>query len=433
MNLRNISVESIDFQSNSMGKEIELAIQSFKDEKVKNKDANESEEKRIIEAIISKHTSLKIKLDLETDAIACIYLPTIHRNHLFIYQHFREYFEQKESTKIFDKIREVKEKHTVNLKTAKVTGIFSELETEVHLSLNMLLGSGFTPAQITAILLHEVGHLFTLYEFVAREHYTNQVLAGVFKSVINKDSIKEREFVFEQAGIILGGNKDTLNELVNQNDTKVIAAVIYKKHIEYTKSELSTEIYDATSCEQLADQFATRFGYGRELIEGLDLLNKIFGSAEKSSSGNFLACFVQIAGTTSYLLLTILGAIVGNPVTVLAFGVLFLSVMFSSGASRNDYTYDILKTRYLRIREQLIQRLKDKTVTDAESKLTLENLSKIDSIIKETYEIKLPLDRLFDYLFSKDKSVRASIDLQRDLESLAMNDFFIKSKELSLA
>lgn len=439
MSLRNISVESIDFQmSSSFGKELESVFQSLIDENISEDEYQTSHHKKNIEAIVFKQTGLKIALRLKTD-YDCVFLPTLNKNHIFYNDLYKDLFDKQDNSKIFEKIKNIKDKHTVNLKTAKVTGIFSELVNELHVDFfaaNKIMK--YTAGQITAILLHEVGHLFTYFEYITRQHTTNQVLSTVLKSVINKDSIKEKEFVFEQAGNILGNKKDLLTELVNQDDTRVITSVIFKKTIEIAKSELGTESYDYSACEQLADQFVTRFGYGRELIEGLDIDHtKYWNSPEKSIQAQRQAAWAQISTTVIFLTFATLSGIAA---AFVAFGFFsFLSVLsfitssMGAGAGSKDYTYDILKTRYLRVREQFIQRLKDKKIDKDEVKLILSSLEQIDAIIKNTHEFRGPLDKMCDYIFSKDKSARASVELQRDLESLAMNDFFIKSKELSLA
>jgi hypothetical protein len=428
-----IAKEAIDFQNKAFGAELENVIQSIVDEKITIKEIGKCEQNKILTAIVKKYTNFNINFILDSkDSPAAVDLPIIHKNHLFFHNEIREYLDITDTTKIFDRIKDVKEKHTVSLKTGKVTGIFATLETPIHLNIIELLGYKMSVKQIVAVLLHEIGHLFTLYEFISRETSTNQILAGVFKSVINKDNIKDKEVIFEKAGKLLGGDNNTFKELVSQNDLKVITAVIYKEHVEHTNSELGTEHYDYTTCEQLADQYATRQGYGRDLIEALDLLTRSYVNGEQNKFLNIYINFAATASTIVILFTTIYLVIIGsvNLLTFISCFFLF-SVLFGSGSSRVDFTYDILKTRYLRIKEQMVERLKNKKIDANEAKIILENINKIDVIIKQTYEQRLPLDRMFDYLFSKDKTVRKSIELQRDLESLAMNDFFVKSATLS--
>lgn len=433
LDILGISQESIDFQfSNNFGKELEFAIESYQVEKIKAKDADKSEQKNIIESIIKKYTNLNVNLLLNSElSSAAIDLPVVHRNHLFLYDEFKKYYKQEETDSFFNKIKELNEKHTINLKTGKVTGIFSTMVTDLHLNLSELFSTKLTAKHITAVLLHEIGHLFTLYEFIARQNSTNQVLANVFKTVLNKDSIKEREFIFEQAGEILCKDKRIFKELVNQSDLKVITPVIYKKTIEYNKSELGSGLYDFVSCEQLADQYATRQGYGRDLIEALDLLSISYGSPEKSKNMAFFSAFMNVVATSISIFSLLFSAMFGIIELTFFSGLLLFILLSSAGSSSNNYTYDILKVRYLRIKEQLIQRIKDKSIDQKEVKIILNDIKQIEIIIEKTYEIKLPLDKVFDYIFSKDKHASEVLILQRNLEVLAMNNFFVKSATLA--
>lgn len=425
----NLSIETIDFQSNSFGKELEMVFQNILDEKLNNKKLAKCEQKTTLESIIKKYTNLNIDIVLDSDQVACVYLPVVHRNHLFFHNHFRDFYEMKDTLEMFKKVKESQDKHTVNIKTSKVTGIFSEMKTEIHISVNVLKQIGMNGAEITAITLHEIGHLFTLFEYMNRQHSTNQVLAGVVRSVTNKDSIQTREMIFEQAGVLIGGNKDSLKELVNQEDLSIVSTIIFTKNIEFIKSELGTEAYDFTTCEQLADQYAARQGYGRELITALDCFSKAWNVTEASRIGSFYACFVDVVTFVGYISIGIFTLMI-NPLFASICAFLIFLRLWTAGSSNQDFTYDILKTRYLRIKEQLIQRLKDKNISSEENVLLIKDIKIIDSVISRTYEIHLPIDRLVDYMFSKDHSVKASIELQRKLESLAMNDFFLKSAEL---
>ncbi len=130
MSLRNISVESIDFQDNSFGKELENTFQAMIESKISEDEYQNSEYKKTIEAIVFKRTGLKIALRLKTN-YDCVALPTFNKNHIFYNDLYRNIFDNTDNSKIFNKIKDIKDKHTVNLKTAKVTGIFSELVNEL--------------------------------------------------------------------------------------------------------------------------------------------------------------------------------------------------------------------------------------------------------------------------------------------------------------
>lgn len=433
LDMFSIGNESIDFQKNNFGKELENVFAAIAE--IPFRESDEIVTKfAIFDAIIFKYTGLKTKFQHVTDTVGATSVLQININNVLLEQELKHWFTdtQAHAIDILKKADEIKKKHTVNLKTCKVTGIFSHFESPVYININFFKNWKITPGQMTAILLHEIGHIFTYCEFISRQVTTNQILSAVSKSIIDKDSAQQREFIFKSAFDILDTKPDNIEKLANQNDIRIAAAVCIKASVDKMYSELGVSTYDSTSCEMLADQFVSRHGYGREAIEVFDIIGKIFKDYEKSKTARNFVNISQAFRIVFTVTGSVMLAIVGVPVLSLIF-VLMTSVLigFTGGEVNKDHHYDTLKVRFLRIREDTVNYLKNKDLDPSYVKKALADLEAMNKIIKDTEEARFLFDIIVDYVNPKSKKIRNSIELQRDLEALAMNDFFVKSAHLS--
>ena len=82
------SLEAIDFQSDTFGKQLEILFEDLFKENKTAKEADSSKQKQLIEKLVKQRTGLAINLNLNTDQIASIYIPTFHQNHVFYNNHF---------------------------------------------------------------------------------------------------------------------------------------------------------------------------------------------------------------------------------------------------------------------------------------------------------------------------------------------------------
>ncbi len=104
--------------------------------------------------------------------------------------------------------------------------------------------------------------------------------------------------------------------------------------------------------------------------------------------------------------------------------------MASSGENHKDYTYDELKIRYKRVRNEAVNRLKDLNCPTEVVRPILDDIYFMDKIISETYRVSLASEKIANFIFKSAKDAKASVDEQQLLEELAMNDLFIASAEL---
>ena len=105
---------------------------------------------------------------------------------------------------------------------------------------------------------------------------------------------------------------------------------------------------------------------------------------------------------------------------------------FSSGEENRDFTYDDLKIRYKRIRNDMVELLKSDTLSKDIIKSTLDNIKFFDSIITETYKYRGLMDQFMNTFVPSARKADQAIARQQLMEDLSFNELFVKSGELKV-
>jgi hypothetical protein len=264
----------------------------------------------------------------------------------------------------------------------------------------------------------------------------NQVLAELAKSALGKKKDTDVNYIYRELKTINPKlRREELDKLMSSE--KTIASYHWFKFVIDTAgtgvgSQLENGSYNRTSFEQMADNFASRFGYGRYLTIALDKLTKAGWSPEKYRGA---WVFFQVMSILFFaLMVTCLAVALTSGFLIYAFlsAIVLMSVINGSGESGRNYTYDKLKIRYVRIRNDLIQSLKGSKLDTKQTKIIVDNIYVIDSIIKSTNEFNTLLDGFLNIISSSDRNSGRSIREEQLLEELASNSLFIKAAELRI-
>lgn len=402
---QSISQESIDFQSPAFFKELTIAFTELKAAK---KGAAESEVVPRLSAVVKHHTGLNIAFNIG-NIDPCVDIPQVDKNHPLVNSLIRNYVSSSDGlTMIHNAGGQVR--GSVNLTTGKVTGIFTEVKSTINLPLKMFSGDKYSAEEIAAVTLHEVGHLVTYYEYITRTVTTNQVLAGVSKALDGSGNIEQREAVLLSAKQALKLKDFDEKELAKSTNTKVVEVVLVSQIVKQTESELGSNVYDFSSWEMLADQYVARYGAHRHLVTALE---KIYGSMWN----------ISFRSLPSYLAMEALKLVM----LFLAPGIaVFFIVMDGSG----DGTYDRPGVRMKRVRNQIVENMKDKELSKDDHARLAADLVVIDDVIKRIEDRRQFLEVVWNTISPSSRKAYKQELLQRDLEAIAANDLFVKASEL---
>lgn len=351
--------------------------------------------------------------------------PVLDKNHVFFTDKSQRQFID---FALDDQVRQnlalvMSEKNnTVNLAKATISGGFSKIVCPFYISHQELNERLMLDEEVAAGLLHEVGHAFTFFEFMGKMTALNQVMAIVYNEAFSRSSVGERKYLVQT----VTGNTDTelIKQLGSSNPAERVT-VLLRATVAQPSSVSLTAHYDATSAEALADNFVARFGLGRQLVTCLD---KTLGYSPEYTRNRTDAFHMVIVGN---IWLGVMSAafVASSPIlgTVLV-AIWMASVFLISGESANDYTYDRLRVRYLRLREQMVRSLKASKFKDTEK--TLGDIAEIDRIVDGMKQYHGFMDVIFNAVFSKDRKALKSVEVQRMLEELGSNDLYIKAAQL---
>lgn len=384
--------------------------------------------------IIMKYTGLKAKFDDfdMDDENAFMVVPDINKNNVLYDELLQEYFENTD----FDKIREKNETlmGSVDIANSKVEGIFSKIETTIGLGNAYWKTKGtytFTPQEVAAIILHELGHLFTIFLFLVETVRTNMVLSALNRSDFFKSSPEKKI-------TLLNDLENDLNitiedkETLSISDDQVVYTVLITSLIKTPRSELNTPTYDERTCEFVADQFATMHGAGVDLVTGLHKSYKrydmVYDKRENYIKISLHYLFSLLLGYgITYTIAYFLKAVV----FVIIFQIMYLLLYIYIKETMPEL-YDPLAVRFNKIKEQLVGILKDRTLPKAVRKNIINDIETIDEYAKFTGEYKSIYHFIYKIVIPWSNKRKKVAELQHEYESLANNPFYTASAKMSL-
>lgn len=384
----------------------------------------------------SIYARLGIRVRVITTGALCAVLPFYtNKNTIFIDKFWRGKFTIKEQERYLEDFKT--KRGYVDDKKARVGGIFSEYRVPLYMNFAVL--SKFTELskeELAAVLLHELGHAYYACSFADRLESGGQVMLEVGR-VMNGNEPRKREMIFREIEKINPKITEEEVEQILNEDSTVMGVKLFKAILDGIHSQSPNGKYDETSFEQLADNFSSRFGYGRQLISGLEKLTPSYSVEKNKVRGNIMSVLglMNVAGMAlsgAAMLFSVstlgMGAVVMGPylIAVSSF------ILFVEGDGARDYTYDELKIRYSRIRNEVIVMLKDKSLSKEETKELLERMKYMDDIIDKTYLDNNLVRKLSNFIFSSNRIAAKEIAEQQLVEALAHNRLYATSAQFAV-
>lgn len=329
---------------------------------------------------------------------------------------------------------------TVDLTDAKIYGYPEKAIAVVLINPAELASTyGLHADEITAAYIHEIGHAFTHIEY---SHRTVKQTSMLIESIVNE--VNSGKSTVDAIKLSYGKvfNDDKLD-----NSKTVVSAVVglSGKYISDLPS-MGGNTYSSKDSERLADQFAARFGVGKELGTGLAKLyavDKTVLSDEVSNIGITLmagwvisvivAMLLPALGLFSMILLGIITAeltamaIVGFVVYVLYNTI----VALFNGGIDTGFPYDSPKRRLLRIKNDVVRQIRSYDV----DKVTMSGMiASVDTLL-------LAADGLSDYnenlihrvigsFFSYSTEQNEMRDIDNMVDDLSNNDLHVMSAKI---
>ena len=188
--------------------------------------------------------------------------------------------------------------------------------------------------------------------------------------------------------------------------------VIVSTAVAQTRAELGANIYDESSWEYLSDEYAARQGAGRYVVTALD---KLYG-------GSWNISFRSLPG---YLFMEAL------KVGLFLFVPGLVAMLMAMDA--DNTTYDTPEARFKRIRNQIVENLKDRKLSNDDILRLQADLAAIDQVLSHVTDRRQWIGAFIDTVIPKYRKARSQELLQQELEALVHNELFEKAADLRLA
>lgn len=431
--LNTLAIEAIDFQKDDTGMKLELIVEEIRKELTagtyKPKTYGNSPTAGKLIKLIKERFGIKAKINCTT-VLAAVMPVYVNKNHALLYKAWRGQFSIAEQDKVIASIAE--REGYVDNRTAKVSGVFSEAVVYLYFDFKELIENyKATNAEIVAIILHEVGHAFYAFEYSDRLSSVNQIIAATLQDLKADKARSNQAYIYKELKKISKTVTEQDVELIT-SDAKVIPGIkLASVYLKAVKSQMTTDKYDDTSFEALADNFAARFGYQEALVTGLDKFYQSF-SAERSKlwyyTYNIFGNFSHVA-ILGMLIAGMLfpGVLILDKVIAFIAGTLFIA---SQNTNNQDMTYDQLKFRYKRIRNQFVEQIKNMPMAREDFQALVDSIHRVDAIIEDTNVPYNLLNKVMNIIWPPSGKSRDSIVEQQLMEELISNDLFIRSAEL---
>lgn len=410
------SLESINHQYDGLlMKELSALIDRFTSEPESHFAKAKRDFAKDVKDVVKSRTGINIKIGVTEDwfANAWVWPPQIDRNHPLLTDAHR-YFSERDGIKKIKKDGTIL-KGTVDLRTGKVDGIFSEIEVNVCVTRGLILSGNFLPEEIAAIIIHELGHVFTYYEYLGSGITTNYALADMNRRLTNTIETKRRIQIVKDTCEALDVDLENPEALVASNNDVVLQTVVLREVVEKRISGMGSSTYDLTAWEMMSDQFVSRHGGGRHLVTGLDKMMR--AGAHTSYHPAFYNHAVEVLK-----ILTVIGlANVFAPIVILAALIFF---------DTNEDLYDKPKARMERIRRDMVASLKDDKLPTEIARKTVEDIEVIENITKEMEDRRTYLQFFWSTFRTKGRRNYQQMKFQQELEILASNEIFTRAAKL---
>ena len=418
-----LALEMIEFQDHSFHEQLTSLYEDLK--KTPRADMATSEAALAIEKAIFDRTGVLIEFTMNEGGAYCL-PPILDKNNPLLSNLLREFYQHSTPLKLIQKAKDGMIRGKIDLVHAKVSGVFSEIKCVLNMPkswMGRIAGFEFTPAELSAITLHEIGHIFTGFEYLTRSVTTNQVLAAVVRAMEGNDT-NEQEIVITSAANVLRLDEKKLKELVAGKDANQAALLVLRETVMHSASEIGSSLYDENNWEQLADQFCARFGAQRDMITGLDKTMRAIGDISTRST----AAYVGLEIVKLTLMLSTPAIVFVAP--VFAIVPLFVWTSLILFDNPTDRTYDRPGHRLMRIRDQIVMQLKDRDLGKDMIKRLHDDLNLVDDLLKNVKDRYTLVNAVFTFMSSEGRSLHAQEKLARELENFAANELYVKAAEL---
>lgn len=388
--------------------------------------------------VVSRHTGLAIQFKLEPDlaSINAMAMPVILDGNSPLLQMAKELglsalvdTQTVTHEKILPVCRTMR--GSIDLGRSRVTGVLTKVPTEIYVGAGLWTETNMSAAEIAAVILHEIGHVFTYFEMLLYTTTANITLLNAKRDINRMPNQEERiKLVFEVAEF-MQVKLDDAESLADPklDPSKFQAIFLAARGSQVPITAAGSNLYDMRSSEVVADQFAARHGAGRDMVTGLA---KIYRYAVPETQTTLFAH--AIGELIKIFRLAIMPVVLAlfHP----ALGVVMLIAVatgwlgYLTLANPEFKIYDDPRERLDRIRKDLIQSLKSVRYDRHTREELVRDIEDIADLSKAFHDHRTFANFLWIYVGSARRRSFKQMRFEQELEKIVNNEIFVKASQL---
>lgn len=394
----------------------------------------DKENQKKITDVIKKYTGISVVISAEYKCFAMM-PPDLNKNHTLIDNIYREFYENKELKKQKGTIEAF-----VDIKNFRIGGAFKDVKVELFLDPAMMWDTSLTyrvaltPAEVSAVILHEVGHMFSYFALAAHTYSINLPMLGTLNRIANTPDTEKVEIILKE----WNDSDNTLTkvdvkELAGKNKQIIVTALV-SNQIKDTKTLMKQREYEEVNAEHLADKFAVRCGAGAEITTALNKMFMVYGTKQTRNTISYLFHeFISGFALFMYVSWAVGGVMALNPITtplLLMIGGLGTVILLATNTNSGGGIYDTEINRFGRMRNDMVSMLKDKEIDKAVGKRVRDGIATIDKVVSKYKENKSLVGMLGDMVLRYHRRLLSQTEFYKELEKLSANSLFVAAYDL---
>jgi len=328
---------------------------------------------------------------------------------------------------------------TVDLRKARVYGVPKTAVASVLFNpVDMVRKYGLTVEEMTAVYMHEVGHIFTYLEYSHRlMMQTTDFLDSLHHDLrANKSPLNAIKLSYKKSS-----ESDKIDE-----STGVASACVGIMSDYLNGGNFGDNTYSNKDSERLADQFAARFGLGGSLVSALRKTPKDAPDSGREYSET-TDTVLSIAAFSVIMLFLLSNAIMlfgvgggmlaagGVAATVSGFvtyGIYNIVSCMTNAGIDASYRYDSPKRRMVRIKREAIRQLRQEDITAPERDALLEVIDSMTGAIDHSHDSdENIIYRVAGVFFSYRDQQLAMRDIDNRVLDMLNNDVYVTAAKIN--
>lgn len=329
----------------------------------------------------------------------------------------------------------------IDLKNAKILNMPDDCVVFLGTDLHEVINSAKCNArECVAILLHEIGHVFTHIEYSHRTVNNVQVLVDTTRDLVlkhNKGTKENLRILYERATQtkVPSDYKDMkVSEALLFVTTGLTRAMLMSDKKLY--KDASLQDHAATDSEQLADQFSGRFGLSADLSTGLGKVMYLNDPIGFFKSAVYFTTPILVISTIFLILaglllgglasvFSVLGFIYIIAFTSIMINTIFRKYLYAQESVIEGQTYDEIRRRFKRMKNETVRIIANVEDKKIKNKL-LSNILLIEKQMAMVPEARWSwFDKILYYFDYKRETKVKFKRTEQILEDLMSNEIYV--------